>query len=568
MDFKNMTIKFINVFPGNKTCKAACCYLILLGILSTLQLKAQVKRDDNGEIEDAEIIIEKNREIELPEASRNFEKITAPVRQPDPMLQQYQFIDRSARLPDLNPRFRVLQMPTEPLKKLKGNYIKGGIGNYMNTYLDAFINSTRNSDYSYGIRFKHLAWARGPVDKGNSGSSENMIGVHGRYFTDVLTAGASLEYSRERYNFYGYTPGREVDRDDIKQVFNTIALKTSFTSNDTKSPLDYRLDVAVINLSDAYNAREFEFATQLKGTYAISDNLKALLNTDLFITNRQDASSQSRNLFRLRPGVQYKMDVITFTAALNTVFENDTVQTSNLHLYPVVQAEYLFMDKFTFFGGFEGDMQRTTLRQFVNENPWLAPNVPLLHTNKARDFYGGVKGDLGGGLSFATRLAFTGYKNLYFFVNGNPDSTKFTAQYENDFTNVLNFTGELGYTYAEKLRLGLKTEFYNYNPANLEEAWHRPSLITTVLGSYNFNDKLFFNTEIYYLGGITAKNFVSNKKYDLDPVLDLNLKGEYLFFDKFSAFLSFNNLLSSKYQRYLYYPSRGLNILAGLTYTF
>lgn len=549
--------------------KATFCCIILVSIVLSVGVNAQVKRDDNGEIEDAEIIIEKNRAIELPEANRNFEKITSPVRQPDPVLQQYQFIERNAKLPDLNPRFRVLQMPTEPLKKLNGNYVKGGLGNYANTYLEGFLNSTRNSDYSYGLRFKHLAWARGPVDKGNSGSSENMIGIHGRYFLDALTAGASLEYSRERYNFYGYTPGKEVDKSDIKQVFSTIALKTNFTSNNTKSPLDYRLDVGVINLSDAYDAREFEFSTQLKGSYAINENLKAQLNTDLFLTTRSDAASQSRNIFRLKPIVQYKMDVITFSAGLNTVFENDTAKNDdNFHIYPVLQVEYMFMDKFTFFGGFEGDMQRTTLRQFVNENPWLAPNIHLLHTNKARDIYGGVKGDIGGGLSFATRFAFTGYKNLYFFVNGNPDSTKFKTLYENDFTNVLNFTGELGYTYSEKLRLGLKTEFYNYSLKNLEEAWHRPAFTATVLGSYNFNNKLFFNTEIYYLGGITAKNFASNKKIDLDPILDLNIKGEYLFFDKFSAFLSFNNLLSSKYQRYLYYPSRGLNILAGLTYTF
>jgi hypothetical protein len=153
-------------------------------------------------------------------------------------------------------------------------------------------------------------------------------------------------------------------------------------------------------------------------------------------------------------------------------------------------------------------------------------------------------------------------------VNSTADTSKFAVQYEHDFTNVINFSGELGYSYAEKLRLGLKVDFYNYGLDNVEEAWHRPTFTATLLGRYNFNDKLFFNTEIYYLGGITAKNFVSNKKYDLDPILDMNIRGEYLFFDKFSAFLSFNNLLSSKYQRYLYYPSRGLNVLAGLTYTF
>jgi hypothetical protein len=543
--------------------------IVITLFISTTATIAQVNRDESGEIEDAEIIIEKNKALELPEANRNFEKITAPVRQPDPVLQDYQYIDRNVRLPDLNPKFRVLQMAVEPPKKLAGNYIKAGLGNYLTTYLDGYFNSTRNSDYSYGLRIKHLASGSGPVDKQNSGSSENMIGVHGRYFTDALTAGAALEYTRERYNYYGYNQNKEVDREDIKQVYNTIAIKTNFVNSNSKSPLDYRLDVNLFNLSDAYSAKEFELGGQFKGSYKISDNLSALLNTDLFFTRRADSAAITRNFFRLKPAVQYKADALTLTAGLNFVYENDTtIDQSNIHIYPALQGEYVLFETFTLFAGFEGDMQRTTLRQFVKENPFLGQNIPLFHTNKSRDLYAGIKGDIGGGLAFATRVGFASYKNLYFFVNGNPDTSRFAIQYERDFTNVLNFIGELSYTYAEKFKLNLKADVAHYSRQSKEEAWHRPLLTTTLLGSYNFNNKLFLNTEIYYLGGIKARNFVSNETVDLDPILDLNIKADYLFFDKFSAFLSFNNLLSSKYQRYLYYPSRGLNILAGLTYTF
>lgn len=543
--------------------------VIVALFISSITVLAQVNRDDRGEIEDAEIVIEKNKSIELPEASRNFEKITAPVRQPDPVLQEYQYIERSVRLPDLNPKFRVLQMPVEPPKKLTGNYIKAGLGNYLTTYLDGYFNSTRSSDYSYGLRVKHLASGYGPVERENSGNSENMIGVHGRYFTDALTAGAALEYTRERYNYYGYNQSKEVDKDDIKQVYNTIAVKTNFVNSNTKSPLDYRLDVNLFNLSDAYSAKEFEVGGQFKGSYKIADNLSALLNTDLFFSRRSDSAAINRNFYRLKPAVQYKSDAVTLTAGLNLIYENDTAtDLSDVHIYPALQGEYVLFEAFTLFAGFEGDMQRTTLREFVKENPFLGQNIPLFHTNKARDMYAGIKGDLGGGLSFATRVGFVGYKNLYFFVNGNPDTSRFNIQYERDFTNVLNFNGELNYNYAEKFRLALKADFAHYNRQSDQEAWHRPALKTTLLGSYNFNNKLFLNTEIYYLGGIKARNFVSNKTVDLDPILDLNIKADYLFFDKFSAFLSFNNLLSSKYQRYLYYPGRGLNVLAGLTYTF
>lgn len=539
--------------------------LFALFLLATLPVFAQ----QGGEIENAEVIIEKNREIELPEAERNFEKITAPAPQPAQNAQQYQFLDRNVKLPDLNPRFRVLQLPADKQKPLTGNYVKVGAGNYATAFLDGFFNSTRNQDYSFGARFRHLSSGRGSVDKANSATSENFLNLYGKYFTEQLTAGVALEYNREKYYFYGYNPGLEVDRDSIKQVFNTIAIKTNFTNNNQDSPLDYRLDLNLFNLTDNYNASEFEIGAQVKASYEVDDNLKALLNTDLFLTRRKDSSSVNRNLFRLKPAVQYQMDALKLTGGVNIVYENDTLKEGkDLHVYPALLAEYTLLEKFTVFAGLEGDVQRTTLRQFVNENPWLEPNVPLAHTNKVLDFYGGLKGDLGGGLSFATRLGYGRYKNLYFYNNSVADTSTFTILYERDFTNVLNFSGELAYNYAEKFRLSAKVDFFNYSPRNLEEAWHRPTFTTTLLGNYSFNKKLLLSTEIYYLGGITAKNFVSDRKQTLDPIFDLNIKADYSFFDRFSAFLSFNNLFSAKYERYLYYPNRGLNVLVGLSYNF
>jgi outer membrane receptor protein involved in Fe transport len=50
--------------------------------------------------------------------------------------------------------------------------------------------------------------------------------------------------------------------------------------------------------------------------------------------------------------------------------------------------------------------------------------------------------------------------------------------------------------------------------------------------------------------------------------VDVNVKAEYAVFDRLSAFLALNNLLNQKYQRFLYYPSRGLTVMLGATYSF
>ena len=54
----------------------------------------------------------------------------------------------------------------------------------------------------------------------------------------------------------------------------------------------------------------------------------------------------------------------------------------------------------------------------------------------------------------------------------------------------------------------------------------------------------------------------------LDGALDLNAKAEYLFSPSFSFFVEFNNIASTKYPVYLYYPVRGLQVMAGVTWSF
>jgi hypothetical protein len=531
------------------------------------QAQGQPKKK-TGEIEDAEIIIEKNREITLPEAERNFEKITTPARKPEQNVQKYDYNDRAVKLTDLNPKFRILQMPQEPAKELTGGLLKAGIASYVGNYLEGYYNSTQNKDFSYGAHVKHLSFGRGPVDKSNSSTSENFLGVHGKYFGGGLTAGGALEYSREKYNFYGYKPGTDVSKDDIKQVFNTIAFKTNFTSNNVSSPLDYKLDVNLFNLTDRFNAKEFEFATNLRSKYSVSDAITAIVDADVSVTRLTDDGSIGRNLFRFHPAVKFGVDLLSINAGVNMVYQNDTSGLHKLNMFPAVTAQFNFLDNFSLFGGLEGDIQRVTLRQLVNENPYLAPEVSVFNTNKARDIYAGLKGKLGGDLTFATRLGYAGYKNMYFYVNSETDTSKFALEYEEGFTNVLNFSGELSYNASEKLRLGVKADYYSYKLKNLDAAWHKPTFTASFLGRYNFIENLFFNTEIYYLGGITAKKPFSDQKVQLDPIFDLNLKAEYLFLDKFSAFLSLNNIVSNKYQRFLNYPNRGFTVMLGATYSF
>ncbi len=538
-----------------------------------------------GEIEDAEVVIEKNRAITLPEADRNFEKIPATAVKVAPALQPYQLSDFNAKLTDLNPKFRVLQMPAETQPEQHGNYLKAGVGMYGGLYGEGWLNSTQNTDYSFGAHAKHLSFRTGPVDKANSGTNEDAIDLYGKYFAGGITAGASIGFNREKYYFYGYRPGT-VDRDNesrkaIKQVFNTFSFKTSFANNLSDSPLDYKLNINAFNLSDNYKANEFEFSTNLDLKYALTDQLSALANADLYLTRVKNVYSANRNLFRIKPRVQYSNgDKLTIWGGINVVYQNDSLGSNPaINLFPVGEVSFAFTEGFSVFAGIDGDIQRTSLRLLVDENPWLAPKLPLVNTQKARELYGGLKGRLGGNLGFAVRMGYSGYKNLYFYTNSARDTTKFTLLYDPDFTNVLNFSGELAYNAAEKFRLAVKADYFNYSTRNVTQAWHRPTFTASLLGKYNLNQKLSFNTEIYYLGGIIAtqtyrtggvfiRDNLTDRKKELDPIVDLNFKVDYAVSDKIGAYISLNNVLNKKYQRFLHYPTRGFTFMIGGSYSF
>jgi hypothetical protein len=191
----------------------------------------------------------------------------------------------------------------------------------------------------------------------------------------------------------------------------------------------------------------------------------------------------------------------------------------------------------------------------------------LFHSNKSMELYAGAKGNLAG-FNYKACISYANYRNLYFFNNSLTDSSQFTVLYDPKNTTVLNLGADLSYDVAETFRIGLNTNFYNYNMGSLEKPFHRPGFTTSFLATYNLYKKIYFNMDIYYLSGLTGKNFISGEVVDLKGIFDMNLKADYKFSNVFSAFLEVNNILSKKYQRFLYYPVKGINVLGGISYSF
>lgn len=533
--------------------------LLIILLVNTLSVKAQ-------EVTTEVFRTDKNTKvIELPEASRNYEKINFDVKQAPVTPLTYEVEEVGLNVPKLTTKIKVVTITPAPLEKLYGNYVKAGIGNYTTPYFEGFFNNKRSENWAYGIHLKHLSSQNGPVKF--SGLSQNAADAYVNYFTKKMQVHSGLSYNRDRYNFYGFEQSLPVEKDTLKQIFNTLSFNVGFKNVAKDAPVNYYADFTYYNFRDHYNAKENEYLTDFGGKYKLDNDKAILTDAVLSISNRKDSSSINRSFFQIKPALFLNLGKYRVTGGFNLAYSSDTVNSNKPHLYPRVHVDVdIIENSLMGFAGLHGEMQKNTLRTFATENPFLQSDVPLLHSNKALELYGGIMGNYSG-LNYKAKFAYSDYKNLYFFNNSFTDSSQFTILYDKN-TPVLNLEADVSYDWSERFRLGVNMNYYNYNTSTLEKAWHRPNFTTSLLASYNIHKKIYINTDIYYISGLIGKNYISDKEVKLDGIFDASVKIDYKFSNVFSAFIEVNNILTKKYQRYLYYPVKGINVIGGISYSF
>lgn len=546
--------------------------LTLLTIILAVPTVAQPpEKWGEGEIEKVEIQITKEKQITLPQANRNFEKI--PPRPAEPIKPEikYDFKNLSFSTPDYNPSIRPLRLQAEPISKIYGNYVSAALGNYASIFIDAYATTKRDKDKFYGFKVSHLGFGRGPVDGNNSAGSNSQLRLFGKTFSRQVSAGGFLDYERIGTHFYGYTPGTDIDRSTIKQAYNIVGLGGEIENTST-SEFNYKLKGGFSYLNDNYQASESEISVGFSGDYEVSKTSKALFSTDYNLITRKDAAIEAkpRHLLRIKGAYQfYLMDDLLFSAGATIAYENDTLgKAKDVHLFPDFRASYPLSPSVEVYAVFTGDMDKVSLHTIARENAWINVNIGTYHTSRTAEFLGGVRGKLGSKVSYGGGLSIANLKNWYFYRNDDTDRSKFNLEFDEGNTKRTNFFGELSFAHAEKARVSLRGDYFGYSTGNSLEAWHRPKYRVGVTTAFNIYAKLLLNVDMMAQGGAKAYDVDTAVTTTLPAAFDLNAKLSYMFSKQFSLFVKGNNLLSNDYPIYLNYPVRGLNVMGGLTWVF
>jgi hypothetical protein len=547
--------------------------LLAFSLLSVTSLYAQQPKDweGEGEIEDVTIEIVKERQITLPKANRNFEKIPPRASEPIKPPITYDFQSFNFRAPQINSQVRPLKLKAEGQSRVYGGFLRAGFGNYVSPLLEGYINSTRDKNKLVGAHLYHSSSDKGPVDGRNSGSGSTGISVFGQSFSDAIALSGNVGFENRTTHFYGYPAGTEVDASAIKQSFDLFRLAGQL-SNSKNSDFSYKLGAGFSFLKDKYDARETEVDFTFRSSYELDEDQHIAIKADYFIISRKDnqVEAKARNLFTVAPSYQFVViDDLKLSVGIIAAYENDTIDSKKLHFYPDVNASYPLSPSVDAVASLSGGIEKVSLQSLSYDNLWLAPNVPVFHTNKALDFSVGLKARLGNKVGVHTGLSFANLKNWYYFVNSEDDQAKFDVVYdEGAGTRRTNIFAALSYAQSQVAKFMVRGDFFNYGPGSLREAWHRPTYKLTATGSYNLYDKFIFSADLIAQGGMTAFDPVTETEVKLDGAFDLNFKTEYLFSKSFSAFVQLHNITSNKYPIFLNYPVRGFQLMAGITWSF
>lgn len=438
---------------------------------------------------------------------------------------------------------------------LNHNSSQGGIEDVVLD--DEFYNT--NVNLNYASRNRKRTWK---AEAGMRHQLINWYGVpSGQYSEEILN---NIDPQQNYLNFYG---GADVSFED--GFFRNADMDFSMFSDSFDSAEIHAVFKPTF---------EFEIADELITTTIIGDYLNGkfknedLINFDYAFFN-----------LGLNPSLLILRDDLTVNLGVAAFYSMDMENSdSKFFVYPKVKASYRVAGEyFIAYAGLEGDLQQNSYNKITQENPFVAPMLAVLPTDRQYNGYLGFKGKLTNSLNFNFRGSYISENDKHLFVTNSMNisgmepytfANSFTVIY--DDVKTFSAYGELNLDISRDFSLGVNAEYLSYNTSDSQEAWNLPELKASVLMNFEINNHWYTGANVFYRG--ERKDFRTAiapgggfyEEYTLDSYLDANAHVGYRFNNQLSAFVRGNNLLGNNYERWLDYPVQGLQVMAGATYKF
>jgi hypothetical protein len=472
-----------------------------------------------------------------------------------------------AVLPTYKPA-KAVGIKSELDEPLFGNYFKLGAGNYLTPYAELRVHSVRNKKYNYGFYGKHLSANAGKPE--NADFSDNQLGVVGQKIGNKGVLTGRLNYERHVVHFYGYDADSfTFEKRQINQIFNDFNGQAIYDRGYNEKRIGTKLGFDFYTFGTHGNRRENDFEGSLQSKFKLGNKREINFDAKVDYTNILDNAepSVSRTFVRLLPSYDFRFNKIDFSIGANAVVNIDSTK-GTFRIFPDVSLEhYLVPKKVLAFAAINGDVKKNALRQLSYVNPFASNGIEVRNTINSFNISGGLKGVLIKKIDYLLKVRLSIDNDLPLFLTDSTPTRSFGVVY--DDVQTVAFTTGLGYRLDEKFFIQFNTTLYNYKTELEEHAWQLPSIDADLNLRYTLAKKLDLRVQLYAIGERFQRDMFSEDKtvQTLSPFLDVNVMADYRYKKNISFFVNVNNISNSRYQKWYAYPSFGLNLLAGITFS-
>lgn len=492
----------------------------------------------------------------------------------------YSLTDRRLELNSDIDKLYAQDVAAEKQTELINNYVKGGFGSANTLLGEAYINLGRDEALQAGGFFRHFSQS-GKLE--GQKMNQQQLSVFGRSISDQVVLSGRVNYERKGFNFYGYDENNPLKNlNPAKQAFNFIEAEGEVVNKYTEDEdaLSYAAKINGYVWGDQLSAKENSVVINGYVNKRISSFNLGLAASTEFGKTKDELTSVSNNILRLNPYIRLQANGIKITAGINYVQEFGTVSAGRI--FPAVTADFtLIPDYLQIFAEVKGDVNRNSMKDLSDENPFLNSNIAIRNSIEKLSFSAGIKGTGGPGFGYKARVYRKEITDMPLFVNNFNDPTRFDVIYDFGNMKLLGLEGELSVQVSDQLKWTGKLNLEDYKPASESYSWFKPQLRISSNLLYNVTDKIGFNAAVSIQDASDAKlytaapaspyvipNTAIETVTNVKGYVDLGIGATYKINSRFSAFAKANNLLNTKYSRYLYYQVIGVNVFGGISYSF
>ena len=450
--------------------------------------------------------------------------------------------------------------------------LKVGFGNYNNQFFEATYNAVDNNKNSHAFE------ANFETSKGTQYlqqyNHKNFTYIGNIKINENNAVQTNVYYQNtQRYRFGLVPDNSSLSLAAYAQPFSLFGTSIKWVNENSNRLLINKLFNPTIKFENLKGLASTN-NTWLEMFNPISFTLKGTgkLNLDFSYNynkySHSNYANQTNSIFIIQPSIELNKWNANIKVGVNPSFT-----TKEFSLFPLIQFSKKLNDtNYLLVANWQTILTNNNYASLSMINPWLAaPTILKITTQekKALDLYINASKSL----QYSFGLSLNDYHNIPFFnrINNVAKSQFLGLQYQPIFENravTLEFVSSMRYQISNQFILKANAKYIQFNSIKENtNAWGILPLNLNGALSWFPRKKWSIDGVMQYWSGASFQNDANNA-YDLKNTLVLNASFNYQLTTHLKAWAKGENLLDKKYQRWAEYPSLGVQLIAGIVYSF